>query len=277
MTLLQNKLGRFYKYIYLLKFAFKKGSGGILSVLLFQLGGMINIFGIVGVWIISNDPSKYQSLATVFSFLLIGRLMYSLVDGMYHIGVSSDINSGRLSNQLLLPTPYHLWALGKDTGFKLFQISTTIFGNILTIIIFSKFINLNFEWGRNFWFTAGLLPLMYVIRLIIGWIIGYLAFFTKNKRDMDGIHFSIIMSLFYFVGTYLPIYKIIERFPFMSFLEYLPTAFLIHHPMKIYSNLYSNDQILLTYLGALGWALILWITAKIVFKLGLKQYESVGL
>jgi ABC-2 type transport system permease protein len=59
--------------------------------------------------------------------------------------------------------------------------------------------------------------------------------------------------------------------------ENTPFAYILHYPMQIYLGKYDTNQTILVFLGGLAWCLALFILAKIVFKLGLKRNESVGL
>jgi ABC-type uncharacterized transport system permease subunit len=47
--------------------------------------------------------------------------------------------------------------------------------------------------------------------------------------------------------------------------------------MQIYLGKYSNLEIFYTFLGGLVWCIMLYFLAKLVFKMGLKKNESVGL
>jgi ABC-type uncharacterized transport system permease subunit len=47
--------------------------------------------------------------------------------------------------------------------------------------------------------------------------------------------------------------------------------------MQIYLGEYTNLEIFYVFLGGLAWCIILYFLAKLVFKLGLKRNEAVGL
>jgi ABC-type uncharacterized transport system permease subunit len=40
---------------------------------------------------------------------------------------------------------------------------------------------------------------------------------------------------------------------------------------------YSTTEIIYTFLGGIAWCLVLWILAQVIFKLGLKKNEAIGL
>ncbi|MFM7853798.1 MAG: ABC-2 family transporter protein [Flammeovirgaceae bacterium] len=54
-------------------------------------------------------------------------------------------------------------------------------------------------------------------------------------------------------------------------------AFFAYYPAQIYLGKYDTDQTVLVFLGGIAWCGILYFLAKLVFRLGLKRNESVGL
>jgi hypothetical protein len=64
---------------------------------------------------------------------------------------------------------------------------------------------------------------------------------------------------------------------YSSFLQFLPTSYILHHPMQIYLGKYTNLEIFYVFLGGLAWCAVLYFLAKLVFKMGLKRNEAVGL
>jgi ABC-type uncharacterized transport system permease subunit len=47
--------------------------------------------------------------------------------------------------------------------------------------------------------------------------------------------------------------------------------------MQIYLGKYSMTEIIYTFFGGIAWCFVLWILARVIFKLGLKKNEAVGL
>jgi ABC-type uncharacterized transport system permease subunit len=64
---------------------------------------------------------------------------------------------------------------------------------------------------------------------------------------------------------------------FTKMFIFSPFAFTFYHPMQIYLGKYSNLEIFYVFLGGLAWCFILYFLAKLVFKMGLKKNEAVGL
>ena len=54
-------------------------------------------------------------------------------------------------------------------------------------------------------------------------------------------------------------------------------AFTFYHPMQIYLGKYSILETIYVFGGGIVWCIILYYSAKWVFKMGLKRNEAVGL
>ena len=102
-------------------------------------------------------------------------------------------------------------------------------------------------------------------------IVSCVAFYTP---EFQGLIYSADVVWQVLAGSLIPFYLLSSN---LQFLQYLSPAFSFYHPMQIYLGKYDTNQTILVFLGGLAWCLVLYILAKIVFKLGLKRNESVGL
>jgi ABC-2 type transport system permease protein len=272
---IQNAL---HKWLYILKYYLKVSTGNVWTIIFFQLGGIVNTLGIILVWLISTKSTEIDSLKGVLSYILIGKVYYELINSMMHINISSSINNGTLTKELLFPTNYLSARFAQITGHKLIGIFTTLFSSLIPVLICNLFITrLDFNLNWNLLILICLIPFSYIIRLYISFLIGFISFFNKDKRNVDSQQFTILMLLNYFVGLFVPLYKVTERFSFFEFLNYLPTSFLLHHPIQIYLGKYSFDRIGLVFGGSILWCLIVWLIGRLIFQKGLKLYEATGL
>jgi ABC-type uncharacterized transport system permease subunit len=115
---------------------------------------------------------------------------------------------------------------------------------------------------------------MAIFSVIIGilWniIISATAFWTP---EFGGIVVASNVFIRGMSGFFVPFYLLSA----WSCLFYNPLAFTFYHPMQIYLGKYDTTQTIFVFLGGMAWCLILYFLAKIVFKMGLKRNESVGL
>jgi ABC-2 type transport system permease protein len=102
-------------------------------------------------------------------------------------------------------------------------------------------------------------------------ILGYLAFWFT---EVEGFVQSYIAVSVFLAGNVIPL-NIIPTVG--NYLVFLPFAFTFYHPMQIYLGKYDTNKTIYIFLGGLAWCIVLYFLAKIIFKMGLKRNESVGL
>ena len=109
------------------------------------------------------------------------------------------------------------------------------------------------------------------IKYFFNIILGYLAFWFM---EVEGFVQSYAAVSIFLAGNVVPLNII----PFVgNYLILTPFAFTFYHPMQIYLGKYNTNQTILVFLGGITWFIILYFLAKLVFKMGLKRNESVGL
>jgi ABC-2 type transport system permease protein len=110
----------------------------------------------------------------------------------------------------------------------------------------------------------------YFITVFFAYILGSLAFFIVDVQGVLEIQNQVN---FIFSGKAIPL----DVSAFLKPLIFLPFAFTFYHPMQIYLGKYNFQETLAVFLGGIIWCLVLYFLAKIVFKIGLKKNEAVGL
>jgi ABC-2 type transport system permease protein len=110
----------------------------------------------------------------------------------------------------------------------------------------------------------------YISLVLTNFLFGFSAFFMHENWGI--MELSSVTNQ-YASGKTFPLNLVW----FVSPLALLPFAFNFHHPMQIYLGKYSNLEIFYVFLGGLTWCLVLYFLAKLVFKMGLKRNEAVGL
>jgi ABC-2 type transport system permease protein len=103
-------------------------------------------------------------------------------------------------------------------------------------------------------------------------VVGLIAFWSVQTTAVDSFYYSLRNFL---RGDNIPLWILATYFG--SWVSFTPFAFFIHHPFQIYLGKYSATEIVYTFVGGIGWCIILWLLARIVFKMGLKRNEAVGL
>jgi ABC-type uncharacterized transport system permease subunit len=227
-----------------------------------------NIFAISFIWLSTTGSAQ------LLTYVLLGRLYFGLLDNNIAYTFSFDVLRGNITSKLLMPQNNFCVNLVTKFGERTIKNVSLMIVNLLVILFYNYFIvKIDFHLNFQLLLIILLLPFSYFIRHTWAYISGCLVFFIQNPKDNDAFQLSISTILTYLVGTIIPIYKI----PNGGFPEYLPTAFLLHHPTQIYLGLYDSNKIYLVFVGAVFWCFCLWLIARLVYKKGLRKQESIGL
>ena len=264
---LQKLLGGNYKWWYILTFYTKSSGSGVYGFVFGQISQILQILTIVYIWLINGSSSQ------IITYLIVGRIYKALSETFFSETLGVEIINGQITRHLILPQDYFKLSLLRDVGRRAFYNFAR--ASIFLIAIFVYFNNIDFS---RFTFSNILLllifiPITFINTFYIEYIVGSQAFFISDKRTYTGIRkayegISGILS-----GVLIPL----DKLPFYNIIQFLPTSWIVHHPIQIYLGKYDTNQTILVFVGGLAWCLVLYILAKIVFKLGLKRNESVGL
>jgi ABC-2 type transport system permease protein len=207
----------------------------------------------------------------------LGQTFKSFGEFYFYNRLAELISSGKITNKLLLPTNnesfFWIGGIGYRVPLNLAESTAPIFALVLLQIFGEVNLIQNLNIVKFVTIMIFFLPIAYTINYFIGYAVGSLAFFVKDKKEIWGISTTATNLISVMRGTIIPLDKI----PFPIFFTSLPTAFALHHPMQIYLGKYSTTEILYTFAGGITWCIVLWLLARVIFKLGLKKNEAVGL
>ena len=177
-----------------------------------------------------------------------------------------DILSGKIANVLLYPQSLVKYYFCRSFGGTWYA-SSMYFAIFLLVFLFSWRYLILPEFGSLI-LSFVFLILALIIKFFIEFLIGCLAFWVIQIQNavMATGEVSSFLS-----GNFIPLYFLPLYF------QFLPFSYLLHHPMQIYLGKYSPMEILYVFLGGLAWCVFIYFLAKLVFKMGLKKNESVGL
>ena len=263
---LQNIFSKNYKWWYFINYQFKLSFGNFSAFLINTTVRTIEFLAIIYIWKINN------SLPAVITYLAIGRVFEKLIFSEIEGQVSYLIIKGGLSRWLLYPTNFFGYMICDNIGYNFFRTSiNSLIILVLSLLLFQNDIILSSN-------TLYLIPMFFVgygIKTFWSFIMSSVAFWQDTNANSHNIIDAIRVLSTLFSGSIIPLYLIFTGI--FNFLLYTPFAYTLHHPMQIYLGKYDPNQTLLVFLGGTAWCLILWILARIVFKMGLKKNEAVGL
>lgn len=245
------------------------------SIAAYAFGNIAELVALTVIWTIvyrnidvingytAHEMISYVVFAWFFSFL---TTTYS-----FEQNVARDIHQGTLSNLLVKPQSYIRYMIAVGTG------RITIAFLIVLVqgaIVFSFFRNsLVFSLDLPIIFLLiCMLVVTYFINLFLSIIIGFIAFWTM---EINGTYYSIKVFSKFMSGTFFPI-SLLPAF-FMKASFFLPFVYTIYIPVQLYLGKISFAEGLRGLAIEMLWLVVLYVIIKIVWKLGLKKYESVGI
>jgi ABC-2 type transport system permease protein len=268
LSTLEKLLGRYYKWWYLFQYTFNVATAYRWSTLSWLFNRFVSLVFILLVWYVSSiNGLDLFTFEYIFTYYVIGSLLS--INNSVQFAVAEDIKLGGIVTRLLRPiNPTLQWFIG-NLGWSAFTIAIESFLVLLIGIIGFKFILLP---ASMFHFLISILifAIGYFCLVQINLIIGYLAFFVI---DVWGILDMQIVLRWNLSGRAIPLDTLAIFIPLL----FLPYAFGFHHPMQVYLGNYDNSQTLFVLIGGLVWCIVLYYFAKLIFRLGLKKNESVGL
>ncbi len=268
-TFLQKLLGQNYKWWYAVIFHFRRVTVFKFTMLTLTLSEILNILIVVLVWKINNLTSSKTNLNEILTYLAIGYL-FSLISRNYVFNWLPDmIATGKITSWMMYPQKIFLLIFARATG-------QLLIANLVGLIAIPFILLLT--WG-NLLFPVSLFNfLIFVLFIFISVVIGIywniiiscVAFYTFEHQGSTqaGLTIARVASGFYVPFTLLGN---------LAFLQWNPFAFTFYHPMQIYLGKYNFDQTVLVATGGIFWCFTLYFLAKLVFKMGLKKNESVGM
>jgi ABC-2 type transport system permease protein len=203
----------------------------------------------------------------IITYLILGNVFFATTEPSVSWFLSNGIQDGKLVRLLLLPQNIFTYIFFNGLSGAIYMSFGYMFSLLPIILIFHNQINFSF----NFFYLLFFWPIVVIIRLMFDILAGLVAFWTVESYGAVFLNMTFIA---FFSGSMFPLIFILDKFPFLNF---TPWSIILHHPMQIYLNKYSPLETLFVFLGGLAWCFVLYFLAKIVFKMGLKRNEAVGL
>ncbi|MCU0679061.1 MAG: ABC-2 family transporter protein [Planctomycetes bacterium] len=264
----------FKKYLAIINTEFERQMTYRIDFFGFRLANFLEIASQLVIWTVIYNKTEMVSGYTyeeMVTYVVVGWLFWFLTANYgFADNVARDIQLGRLSNFLLKPVSYIKYM----TVLSLGRVSLALFSGVLlqavVIVILHRIIV-----SPDFINILIIIPMIivgYFVQLFLAVLTGFIAFWTT---EINGIFRFIAVLTRFLSGTLFPIsllpmtmVKINSAFPFV-YTFFVPT------------QLYLGKMSALEGLRGLGleilWLFALYGIIKIVWRFGLKKYESVGI
>jgi ABC-2 type transport system permease protein len=207
----------------------------------------------------------------MIAYLLLVHIsrMFSSMPGLAN-GIARDIRDGSLKKYLLQPIEMIPYLLSYRAAHKAAYIVMSSLPYALLFYLCSDFFH---SWPDLPTFAA------YVFSLLLGFFIG---FFFECCMGMIAFWFLEVSSFLYVINT-LNFFISGQMMPldFLSpfwaaLLKALPFQYLAYFPATIFLGKVPHAQLLYGLLGQLAWAVAFIVTARTLYRLGLRRYSAYG-
>jgi ABC-2 type transport system permease protein len=262
-TFLQKLLGKHYKWWFIIKYNFRLAVLDFTTLIITIIRFTIPLFISLLIYSSFNETRNQLSELTLASYFF----QFSIIGWGISWDLRFNIIKGGLSKILLLPSDYIFSQVFVAIGYNSFVLflRTLLY---IPIFIFQGGIIIN----PTFVFPTLICIFLGATMLFFYEIIlGSTAFWLQVASNRVIEIFGDIIPLM--AGSLI----LLNLNQITSFFKYLPFSITAHHPMQIYLGKYSPLETFYVIAGGIAWCIILYLLAKLIFKLGLKRNEAVGL
>lgn len=219
----------------------------------------LNILFLLGT---NSNWNPNQALAIV-KYIIIANIIYTITMTSIEEVVSGDIKNAKLIYKLLTPISPTVDYIVSDVSMKILRCILFYFPVLSVLLILGQLHISNIIWG------AISMVIACVIGYALAFCIGCLSFWITETWGVSAIK-TLLLSVF--AGSLFPLSLLppsIQNLLFLTpfpYLCYFPTALII-----------DNIQTDVRYLGyGAIWGFLLLVLAKLIWKTGLRKYESAG-
>ncbi len=219
--------------------------------------------------VLGSGGSIYgYSFAGIMTYLFGTTILRSLVMGSRTIDLGWMINSGNLTIPLMRPFSIFHFFFIRDLADKLFNLSFILVEIPLILFLLHPpvFLQTNLI---ILLYTACSILLAIFLYFFINTIFGSLGFWS---RDVWAPRFLLMVIMEFATGAMFPL----DMLPsiWQKIMLFTPFPYLLYIPLKLYLG---HDQNTVMYLGiGFIWTLVLGCLAHLVWRKGIRAYESEG-
>ena len=254
------------KYFYIVNYSFRQINTKLTYFLFYQFSFISQFLFTIAIWVITRGQDKH-----LITYLFIGYVIQKLSWTNVSWPVVNGILNGKIINHLLYPTNYQNYIFAREIGTS----STSNFYSVIVLALFFPFFVNNLQPPSIIF--CFLLPVFvstaFLMSFLLQFTLSCITFWARENINPINSVLATIENVC--VGLIIP-FQFLPS-PLKDILPFNPYAWMLYHPMQIYLGNYNTNQILLTLLGGVGWIITLYFISQLVFKLGLKKYESEGL
>lgn len=219
-----------------------------------------------------DEIIRGYTYSQMLTYIVIGWLITFITSNYgYEEIISREIKDGTLSNLLIKPFHYLRYISARVIGRSWMAFITGIFMQGILILFFHNQIlgPINIS---SLVIVVIMTLLAFINRFLFSIIVGMCAFWTTETNGIFAAY-RVLQNLL--SGTYFPLDLLKPTITRLFFLTPFIYAFFI--PTQIYLGRITIGQGLQGIIIQVGWAFLLIVLIYLLWKRGLKRYESTGI
>ncbi len=260
------------KYWLTFRLALQREFLGRLNLLGWFVVGSIPSIALVLVWFALMGESETLQGFTKGDFVvyyLAMTMSWYIVGGVFGRSVGNKIKNGNVSTTLLKPYDIVLGNGVEEQAWKLLSLFMAMPATLLILFLFRDIISLSFS-VQQLSFLGISLVLGGINFALMEALVGISAFWVTEIWPIAHVN-DLLQSLF--GGKYVPL--ALMPGPLLFLTDVLPFKYLFYVPVSILLNKNVDP---LSDIGVQAvYVIVLFVIYKIVWKLGIKKYEGVGI
>lgn len=245
------------------------------SIAAYAFGNIAELVALTVIWTIvyrNIDVIKDYSAHEMISYVVFAWF-FSFLTTTYSFeqNVARDIHLGTLSSLLVKPQSYIRYVMAVATGRITIAFLIVLVQGIIVFSFFRNSLVFSLDFGTILLLVC-MLVATYFINLFLSIIISFIAFWTM---EINGTYYSLKVFSKFMSGTFFPISLLPVFFVKVSF--FLPFVYTIYIPVQLYLGKISFMEGLRGLAIEILWLVVLYVIIKVVWRFGLRKYESVGI
>jgi ABC-2 type transport system permease protein len=262
----------FKKYLVVVKTYWQRALTYRFTILAYRVGEVSEMVILIIMWVaIFGDQETVRgfTLQEMITYILIGNLINAIVRNFLATRLSNDIKRGRMSLFLVKPMSYFV-----DTFLRGFASLATIMSvgsQLLVMLFFLHLIKFNTD-PRYLLVIVAMVFLAYLTEFLLSFLVGLIAFWTD---EVDGVYATIDRIKRFIAGSYFPLSLLPAAFVKISFM--FPFAYSFFVPTELYLRKINLGIGIRGLAVQLAWIVLLGGITAMVWRLGVKRYEGVGI
>jgi len=219
-----------------------------------------------------NTDSIYgYTLSEFATYTLTSSFIRTIIETNINWHLSENIRSGELSDMIIKPINFNLQQLFSELAWKV----NHLLYNLLAFIFIFFIYKLNFEITiieNRIPVFIGAVFISFFLNRSFKQILGNIAFWMK---DIGGLSQFVNEVIGLLGGSWIPLDFFKSIF---NALKILPFSYIIYFPARLLIDpTIDSESIYQIFILQILWSLLFTTIAHILWKRGIKRYESVGI